>query len=427
MSTATPTTAPTPLWAGKKLPVVGVTGEFGSGKTLFLLTIDPDCFDKTRPPRTILWGTEAGLEPYVDSFAFEHRPLTDVMLRPGYKPEHLYLEWLGQMRAIQPGLFRFGGVDTISEIENGLADWAWARPEHFGYTRSQFVKMKGLYWGCVKNLWKQHLSEAAARFECFGFSSHTKLVWEGDEPTREKTAKGKQTLWELASLYLWLDRTPEPGSKKAPMKPSGTIFQGKNRLVHFDAASGELRPILPPRLPEATPDAIRHYIEHPANYNALKAGERALGDVPLTEDEKLLVNAAIARDQAAAAGAELSRVEMMRQAAQAQGTAMARPASVPTKQAAEAASALSTPAIGPTAEKPVYSASTTTPGSITQEQQQAIVRLFEALGVTVEAARTIIGKPERGGCKQLAEMSYEVAAALQAKLEAAASEAGAPF
>ena len=281
--TATPST---PLWAGKRLPVVGVTGEFGSGKSLFLLTIDPDCFDREGPPRTLAWGTEDGLTPYEDSFNFEHRPLTQVMLKPGYKPEDLYVEWLQQMRAVQPGQFRVGCVDTVTEIEDGLAAWVRQRPEHFGHTRGQYAKMEGLYWGDVKSLWKQHLSEAAARFECFAFSSHAKSVWRGNEPTRERTAKGKQTLWELASLYLWLDRTPKAGSKKAPQKPSGTIFAGKNRLVHL--VDGELHPILPPRLPEATPWAIRGYILKPADYDALKTGERAPGDEPLTEDEKLL-------------------------------------------------------------------------------------------------------------------------------------------
>lgn len=406
--------APKPLWGGKKLPVIGVTGEYGSGKTLFLLTIDPDCFDKSTPPRTIAWGTEDGLTPYEDSFAFEHRNLTQTMLRPGYKPEHLYLEWLGQMRSIHAGQFRVGCIDTVSEIEEGLQDWVRQHPEHFDHTRGQYSKMEGLYWGDVKALWKQHLSEAAARFETLAFSSHTKAIWRGSEPTKEKTAKGKQTLWELASLYLWLDRAPEPGSKKAPMKPAGTIFQGKNRLVRYDAASGELVPILPPRLPEATPDAIRGYISEPANYRNLKADERAEAEKPLSDDDKLMVQAGIAQNQAVAAQAELSRVELMRQAAQAQAAAMQQP---PLKHSATEI----LPTAPPDTGNGTYSASTTTAGSIEPDQRQQIVALFQHLNISQEDAKAIIAKR---GCEKLAQMSYHQATELLGKLKAKAMEGG---
>jgi len=325
------------LWLGMKIPIIGVTGEYGSGKTLFGLTIDSNCFsrDRSTPPTTLHWDTEDSSESFETALHFKRRDLSAMLLEKypkGHKPIQLYEMWLADMRAIPPGKYRVGMLDTISEIEEGLCDWVRQHPGEFGHSRNQYASMEGLYWGDVKSHWKRILSEAQARFETFVFASHTKQVWAGKKPVPgQRTAKGKETLWELASLYLWLNRDPKPGSKTAPVKPSAVVFQNKNRLVWFNYAKGELQPILPPRLPEATPQGIRAYIEHPANYAKLKVGERA-EESGMSEDERLTLQAGIAENEATAAQANLSREELLRQGAAAQGAAMGQPSAVQREQ-----------------------------------------------------------------------------------------------
>jgi len=405
MATKEEPTTTTPLWGGKKLPVLGVTGEFGSGKSLFILTIDPDCF-AVGEPRTIVWGTEDGLTSYEDTFAFEHRPLTKIMLKPGYRPEMLYLEWLAQMRAIKPGKYRVGGLDTVSEIESGLVDWVRHNPGHFNRTKAQYARMEGLMWGDVKSLWKQHLSEASARFETFAFSSHTKIVWKGDRPTTERTAKGKETLWELASLYLWLDRTPRAKAKTAPAQPSGKIFQGKNRLVWMNPKTGELEPILPPRLPIATPAAIRAYIQKPTDYANLKLAERLDAPIEMSADERLLIESSIASDNAMGAAAELTKVELMQKAAAAQGQNMKKTITASSDHKVS--------------QKDQVLAGPHTSG-ISSKLRGEIVDLFEALGISHKDAREILA---RRGVAKLSDLSPQAGEELIDKLQ---TQADIPF
>jgi hypothetical protein len=393
------------LWLGNELSVIGVTGPFGSGKTLFTLGIDPNCFRSPGPDTektTIHWDTEDSATPFAPSLNFLHIRLGRKMVEKfpkGHKPIDLFLFWLEQMRTIQPGRFRVGIVDTISEIEEGLCDWVRANPATFGHTSGQYSKMEGLFWGDVKSYWKRILTEALSRFETFAFTSHTKVVWRGSAPTNQKTAKGKETLWELASLYLWLDRSPKPGSKTAPTKPSGTIFNNKNRLVRFDPATGELQPILPPRLPEATPTAIREYIRHPADYSNLKPEERAIDSESLSADDRLQLQAQIASDTASAEQSKLSLYELAKRAQAASVVAPAPIAVVPATVPAESAS---TPPAGATTTQ-LMASSELPPGQFCDgEQQRQILALAKQLGMPNEALQAAV---ERRGSYNLAGLT----------------------
>src|SRR5208337_2626505 len=86
------------------------------------------------------------------------------------------------------------------------------------------------------------------------------------------------------------------------------------RLVRF-SPDGNDQPILPPRLPECTPDAIHKYILSPPDYSKLAAGER-MPDQSMSEDDKLRMQAQIAENTRAAEESKLSSLEMARQAMQ---------------------------------------------------------------------------------------------------------------
>jgi hypothetical protein len=117
-----------------------------------------------------------------------------------------------------------------------------------------------------------------------------------------------------------LDRSPKEKGKEAPRVPAGIVK--KERLVRFGATGDDDRPILPPRVPACTPDAIRKYIANPPDFAKLDAGER-LPDTSMSDDEKLRMQAAISENERAAAEHRLSALEMARQAAEAGRAAMA--------------------------------------------------------------------------------------------------------
>lgn len=390
------------LWSGRDIPIIGLTGEFESGKTLFVLSIDPNCFDPAANKTTLLWDTEGSASPYASSLNFEHRNLHDVMAEQfpnGHKPINLFQTWYAETLAIQPGQYSVLGLDVVTEIEDGLCDWVRKNPAEFGHTAGQYQKMEGLFWGDVKSYWKRILSSLASRCEVFAFTSHMRAVWSGSSPIPGKRApKGKETLMELASLYLKLERIAEPGKPKAPRKPVGILL--KSRLASVDPKTKEFYPILPPRLPEATPDAIRAYIATPPDYSKLKKAEQAV-DQSMTPAEELAIRAQIAENNAVTAQANLSHLEAMKVAAVEQGRAM-------TAQQQVAPVAPTTP---PPAE--AYTAKTT--DKCGPDQVQAIRKLLGDAGATVEQAKAILAKR---GAERIADLSIVQAEKLETQLQA---------
>lgn len=312
------------LWCGLEVPIVGFAGEFESGKSLFVATIDSNCLRPGSARTTKIWDTEGSLTPYAGSLNFEHCNLCRKMLQKypnGYKPVDLFLFWLADMRATKAGKYRVLGLDVAEDIEEGLAEWVWQHPAEFGHTIAQYNKMEGIFWGDVKSYWTRILNEVSVRCETFAFTVHMKYEWKDKQPTKRRVPKGKETLPKLASLYLELHREAVAGAKKAPRKPWGIRI--KSRLAKFDVEHGELIPVIPPRLPEATPDAIRNYILNPPNFDQLKAEERAADRPAMTEDERLVLQASIAENNATAAQAELARAEVEQRQGASNGDAAA--------------------------------------------------------------------------------------------------------
>lgn len=285
-----------PLWP-KPIPIIGVTGAYGSGKTLFGMTISPT------PGTTLVYDFEKSSESYEDLGA--HRVDAGAYMLDRHqgkaKPIDLFKWWRDHVRSIQPGKYRVIMVDPVSEIESGLVAYVEANPQEFGRTKRQYEVASGLKWGDVKELWKQVLSDVAARCETFVFVAHLKQVWAGNSPTGKVAPKGKTTLDELASLYLHMERVADKRTGQAPAVPSAVVR--KQRLVHtrIDPETGELQitPALPPRLPLATPVAIRQYQLTPPDYAALDEEERAPEDAPPTEAELLEMRTRVAEAELA--------------------------------------------------------------------------------------------------------------------------------
>lgn len=303
-----------PLWP-QPIPIIGLTGEYASGKTLFGLTIDPT--------RTLVYDEEKSSESYV-SLGFTRIDLFDEVAKihkNGSNPQQVFEWWLAHVRALKSGQFRVIILDTVGTIESGLVDWVESHPEHFGKTRNQYQKSSALMWGDVKEHWKFVLAELASKCETFVFTSHMATVWKGGEPTLQRKPKGKETLKELASLYLHLERTPD-AKKNTPAKPAAVVL--KSRLANFklDETTGEIVtiPTLPPRIPECTPFKIREYMVKPPDYEHLKETEKAPDMNALTEDERLQLQTERAR-----AEAETERIRADRESRRGVGSGSAKP------------------------------------------------------------------------------------------------------
>ena len=299
-------TPPLAIWGGRKIPIIGGTGKLASGKSIFGITISPNCLNFDVPADALAWDFEGSLETYEGSVNFERRDLAAKMLaiRPsGAKPIDLFNYWEADMRSVPLGKYRVGIADTFSPVEDGLADWVRANPQEFDHTAQQYRKMEGLFWGDMKTKLERLILEVAARFETFYFTVHLKNEWKGNHPTGKQIAKGKTPLSQLASLFIRFDRDVATGKAKAPRKPSGVIL--KTRLANFGDTPDDIFPMLPPRLPEATPNAIRAYIASPPDYNRLKKAEQ-LEEDRMSDDDRLLLNAQIASDEKEKAHADLS-------------------------------------------------------------------------------------------------------------------------
>lgn len=297
---------------GIDIPVIGGTGEFGSGKTLFGMTIDP--------ANTLVIDAEKSSQSYYRSLGIKKRvDLADEMLRKhsrGYKPINVWEYFRDLIYGVKPGEYTVIMVDPASDIEAGLAAWVEAHPKEFGKSAAQYQKFQTLFWQDVKDHWKVFQNDLASRCKIFYFTAHMRNEYQGERKTGQRTAKGKSTLMEMASLYLHFERRKNDKGV-VPDVPSANVL--KSRLAHFRNEGGVITtiPILPPRIPQATPAAICNYIDSPPDYSKLKAAEK-LQEHAMSEDERLLIQSQIASDTRAAEEAGLSRAERIALAAEAQ-------------------------------------------------------------------------------------------------------------
>lgn len=434
-----PTTEVKPLWPkGQRLGFIGVCGEYQAGKTLFALTIDP--------ARTIHFDTEKSGEPYQASLGFQRVDLPALMAtkfpKGDYRPVHTFEAWLELVRGLKPGVYRVAVLDTVSEVETGLVEYVRQNPNKFGYTSAQFAKSEALMWGAAKDFWKQILSDLLTRVETFVCIAHMRSVFDkSGKPTGEREAKGKETILELASLYLRLERKPDDKGR-LPEKPAATVL--KTRLCVFveNKETGEMEPhpVLPPRMPTCTPATIRKYIENPPDYAKLKKDELIQAE-QLTDDQKLLLQDSIAANQAEAGRLALARQEQMVAASR----SLATPATAITSTTATAPTTSETPAgVAGTSQNghgsPPAGGSTTTPasaaiaahpadtnGHATKDQLDAMFEIVKELGIPRETWLKVIGKRGVTSAKQLTrQQAAELMANLMAKRQQIRGAVAAP-
>lgn len=332
-----------PSGAPVEIEVIGVTGEYQAGKTIFLLSIAPGLHPAGHPsfataPRTLMLDMEKSSGTYGGAGCRRIDVPAILLEKHGgsYTPLQAFLWFLDLIETkLKPGQFDVIAVDPVSDIEAGLVAFVKENPGRFGLTPDQIKKAGGLLWGAVKDYWKLILLKLATCCKTFGFTSHLRDEWTGNVPTGKREPKGKETLMELASLYLWLERKPD-ASGNVPDMPSAIVL--KQRLADtFIGDDGGLRvqPLLPPRLPVATVAAIRQYIAAPPDYGMLSAGER-VREEEVSAETKLRLELAKAEAVKEAEGSRLQRLERMAELQKLQREAAAAPGPAPSADQAAA-------------------------------------------------------------------------------------------
>jgi len=394
------------LWCGTDIPIIGLTGPKASGKTLFASTI--------RPAETLMIDCEMSSASYAGIPYKKRVDLFEELKRRNLEPTPINAwQVVKEIVETTEGV-RVVVIDTWDFVQQGYVEDVGQHPERFKRTRAQYEKATGLLWADVKSSLHMWLGTQARRINgTIVLINHLGNVWEGGKPTGKEKAKGVDTIYQLASLYIRMDRTPDTNGK-VPAVPAGFVTEaigGKSRLVHTvvkDDGTIELKPTLPPRIPECTPQAIRQYIQTPPNYDKLKKSELAPPEV-MSDEQKLELKAKIAEDNAKAAEARLSALEMMKQAGQRRATEAARPAA---PQVAPAAAT-----VQPATEQPAADVPFDVDEKPVDVAQKSVFEIIEEqrrqLGISDTQWAGVLAKT---GAKTTSELSAERAEELRKKM-----------
>ena len=290
------------LFGDKSLKFVGVTGPISCGKTLFGLSIDPQCRDFSNPPGTLVIDDEFSTDAYKDVRHFDRKDIGDFVNEKD--PMELIWEKIYNFfLKIPVGKYRVGGFDTLNTPEKGLEAWVKKNPQ-FGHTLGQYEKMTAIMQDDMKQVLMQFLTRVVApRFEVFYWTAHEKVVWEGNSPTNKRRPQGRDTWMKCAHLYLRLNRERPPMKAAAPDLPKAIIL--KSRTLQIDDKGGESS-WLPEAMADCTPDKIREYAATPADRKKLKKSEQLTDRVTdgvieeeMSDDERLRIQAQIEENKRA--------------------------------------------------------------------------------------------------------------------------------
>lgn len=256
-----------------QIDVFGCCGEYQSGKTLLGLTIAPGKFPEGHPfagqARTLCLDFEKSSCTYTGTGAEIVDVHTEMMAtKPNYSAADIFVWFRAKIESMPAHRYDVIMADTISDIETGMVDYMRANITKHGLTTAQMAKSEGLFWGKVKNEWKLLLLKIASKCQTFYFTAHMRAQYQGNSPTRVREPKGKETLMELSSLYLKVDRSPDRKTHKVPDAPRAILL--KNRLADTmidQSGNVIITPLLPPSLDVCTIRTLCGFIEKGVNYS----------------------------------------------------------------------------------------------------------------------------------------------------------------
>jgi hypothetical protein len=304
----------TPWGSPMEIEVFGATGEFSTGKTILGLSIAPGAHPAGHSfagqPRTLYLDLEKSGTSYAGTGC--HRIDVPAEMTKALGPKwtaNQLAKWFNSIpERVKPGQYDCCVVDPINDIESGEVDIVKANPADYGYSKAQLDKSVPLLMAAMKAHYKKLLMGFAGVFKCLYFTVHLRDEFKGGSPTGRREPRGKETLAELASLYLWLERAPDDKGKVSPI-PSAIVM--KHRLSDTrvnEAGELEVVELMPRRIPVATVQAIRQYIASPPNIEKPAAGEVVV-EKAVTEVELQRMRLATAEAQAQAAAQQAALVD----------------------------------------------------------------------------------------------------------------------
>lgn len=298
---------PQPLWP-KPIPIIGLTGEFASGKSIFGLTIAP-------PEKTVVYDAEKSTLVYHEpSFNFCHVDCVAEMNRAGLSWENPVERWTwfkgDILQRFSTGKFLVAMIDPVKPFEDALFEYIRQVPTDFGLTANQVSKSVMLVWAAMKNAWNATLLSLSGKCETLVYTTHMANEFKGGSATGRRKPQGKETLFELATLYLEMQRKPAQG--RTPDVPSAVILKDRISNVRFVNGKHTVTPLLPPRLPQATPEAIRQYLSNPLDWKKLKDDEQ-VGAETMTEEERKILELTVQESKVKAEEAAMARLEKERE------------------------------------------------------------------------------------------------------------------
>lgn len=293
------------LWPLPVPEVVVVTGAPGAGKTTFAQTTG------AVPQRTVIVDFEKSAVADAQMLPFKYLDVQAELSRlhpNGYGLLQLYSFVVSYLDNLPPGEQDVIVLDNASPLEDAIAAYVEAHPEPFGFSPKQFQLMSGLKWGAVKNLYAQLLTRWVSKAKMIFVIVHLRDKFINNVPVKDpitqqimQEPKGKDTLEQLASLFLWL----EPGLGGVP---AARVLKSRiAKKVWKDTPNPHLEviPVLPERLPVCTWAAIRDYMRNPADRLNPKPEER-VSQRELSDDERLILKARLAET-------ELARLQTVQQ------------------------------------------------------------------------------------------------------------------
>lgn len=145
------------------IPILGVCGEFGSGKTLFGASIATGNHPEGHPfagkSRTGIIDLEMSSATYEGSvLGFERIDLPAMLMKGrsgGFKPVEVYEATKKMIDSIPNGRFDVLMIDPVTDIDSGLTEYVKKNCTQFGLTSRQIEKSSGLLWGAGQGTLEQ--------------------------------------------------------------------------------------------------------------------------------------------------------------------------------------------------------------------------------------------------------------------------------
>lgn len=316
------------LWPLPAPEIVVVTGPYGCGKSTFTLGTGAS------PDRTLVVDFEKSQTAFADQLGF---PYVDMQAElgkqypTGYKMIDLYNHTIKTIDAkLQPGKFDVLVLDNASPLEDGHLAYVEKNPQEFGHSLNQYNSMSGLKWGDVKTKYSQNLTRWGSLVKIIFIVVHLRDKWVGNTIQKDaygkpiQEPKGKETLDQLSSLFVWLEHGPKgiPAGKVLKCRIDRKIFIADPAnppagvpIDYVSELNGEPGvvsvPVLPLRLPKCQWSSIREYMRKPADLTNPAPGE-SLTEKELNDDERLKLRAIISHNESEVANIEKMKLDAIK-------------------------------------------------------------------------------------------------------------------